>query len=410
MTTARGGTLVLATTLLAALAGCAGCDSVPDAAITDCDQQVVPGGAATDVLFVVDDSGSMREEQEELAANLGQFIDALVNAPVRLDIRIGVTNTSLHGYPPNDQTTYGSGPSAGKPYPAGTIVAIEQDPQGLGTAGKFVFDPAGSTTFGGARILSSGPNLSRDFKANVLQGIWGAGKEQPLEAMRLALEKSVIGDVNSGFQRAGARLAVVVLTDEDDCSSDVGAVADDGDCDTLPDQRTPLDEYVSYLASTRFNLAGPPIFALIAGFDSTGTTTALCRGSDFVPPTSTSAWSVPTRLDAFVDLLDADSPGRTLRKSICGAFGPSLLEIASMIIPQTVPLDQAPEDYRMLTVALNRGGTLQSCPVALEGSAGPGTGAVFVPPQPGSPALLRFQGPCVLGVGDRVEIGIICAR
>jgi hypothetical protein len=46
-----------------------------------------------DVLFVVDDSGSMGEEQQNLAANLGVFIDAANSWGA--DYRIGVTTTDL---------------------------------------------------------------------------------------------------------------------------------------------------------------------------------------------------------------------------------------------------------------------------------------------------------------------------
>jgi hypothetical protein len=406
----------LLATALAALSGCAGCDSVPDDAVTDCDAQIAPGGAATDILFVVDDSGSMSQEQEELAANLGAFIDALVNAPVRLDVRVGVTNTSVHGFAPANQTTYApASPSAGVPYPAGTIVAVVQDPEGVGSAGKLVYgwDPAkATTTWGGARILSNGPNLTRDFKANVLQGISGSGKEQPLAAMALALGKaSNVGDPNFGFLRAGARLAVVILTDEDDCSSPLGSVTNDT-CRTSG-SLYPLADYVTTLAAVA-ETAGtePPIVALIAGYDAAGNLDA-CRGADFVPPTATSALSQPTRLNAFLAELDAASPGvdRTHKDSICRNFGPALLDIANRIIPQTVPLEQAPTDWRMLAVAVDRGGTTVPCRLALSGSTDEATAdAVYLPPQSGAAATLTFQHACRLAVGDRVDLRIVCAR
>ena len=88
----------IASTLLAALSGCAACDSVPAAAVTDCNAQVIPGGAATDILFVVDDSGSMTQNQVALAANLGTFVDQLLASPVPLDVHLGVTNTSVEDY------------------------------------------------------------------------------------------------------------------------------------------------------------------------------------------------------------------------------------------------------------------------------------------------------------------------
>jgi hypothetical protein len=428
MTRARGGILVLGT-LLAALAAIAACkDTVPASAVTDCDQQVVPAGARTDILFVVDDSGSMREEQQELAANLAQFIDALANAPVRLDVHIGVTNTSIDrggdGATPGEygtNTTYGTssggqpfpGP-AGTPYPAGTIVAIHRDPDGATTAGNFEWNAA-TGTWGGSRILSSGAMsvaaLSSTFKSNVLHGVWGSGKEQPLEAMRLALQ-AADGGVNAGFLRADARLAVVVLTDEDDCSSATNAVTSDADCHARPGALTPLDNYVSYLASTAaFNAAGPPVFAIIAGFDAENVATSFCRGWDpgFDPTTDTQAAWVPNRLETFRRRLESTAIGtQTLKRSICGSYGRALLDVASLIIPQTITIDPAPPDWHLLAVSLDRGG----CNVALAGSSdAPTADAVYTPPaQEGGAATITFQNACVLGIDDRVNLSLICVR
>ncbi len=407
-------------TVLAALSACA-CDTVPDSAVTDCNEEIVPGAAATDILFVVDDSGSMAEEQSALSRNLSAFIDALLGAPIQLDLRVAVTNTSVHGYPTGNRTDYGSGPSQGVPYPAGAVVAILQDPLGIGTAGKFVygFDPvSGTTTWGGARILANGPDLAGDFKANVLQGTWGSGKEQPLAAMKLALEKSAAGPsgVNFGFQRAGARLAVVILTDEDDCSSPVGSIANDTACRAAsPDLNPlyPLSDYVTYLDSTAsISQGGPPIVALIAGFDASGVP-SLCRGTDpsFVPTTASVAAALPTRLDAFLGALDTAAPGRTFKDSICRNFGTSLLAIANALVPQTLPLERAPADWQMIAVALNRNGSSIPCPLALAGSPGAATsGAVYTPPQAGGTATLTFQNACHLGIDDRIDLRIVCAR
>src|SRR6266545_8277472 len=289
----RARTAILST-VLAALCGCKAWDSVPSTAVTDCNAQVVPGGAATDILFVVDDSNSMREEQDELAANLGTFIDQLLASPVKLDIHLGVTNTSVEDYNATPGTKYvraGFPGIPGTPYPQGTLVAIEQlEPSGVGTAGHFLWgtaydDPLQVTSvFGGPRILSSaalsGAELAQDFKANALQGVWGAGREQPLSAMKSALVKATASGPNLGYLRAGARLAVVILTDEDDCSGpkDPTNVADDTACHGLPVDSVLLDSldgFVDYLDTT---VGNEPVVALIAGFDANNAV-SLCRGS-----------------------------------------------------------------------------------------------------------------------------------
>ena len=88
------------------------CDSVPANALVSCQTtQVLPSSVATDILFVVDDSGSMSEEQANLAANLDAFVDTLVASPVQNDFRIGVTNSSVEEF--TGGKSYTAGPSAG---------------------------------------------------------------------------------------------------------------------------------------------------------------------------------------------------------------------------------------------------------------------------------------------------------
>src|SRR5947208_2419983 len=112
--------------VLAALPACTSCDTVPSDALLSCQAtQVLPSSVSTDILFVIDDSGSMSEEQANLAANLDAFIDTLVASPVQNNFRIGITNTSIDELP--DPTTvvirksYAGGPSKGVPFPAGAL-------------------------------------------------------------------------------------------------------------------------------------------------------------------------------------------------------------------------------------------------------------------------------------------------
>lgn len=94
----------------ALLPGCA-CDTVPPDAVTKCQAEVVIGAAATDIVFVIDESGSMDEEQQNLQDNLSAFVMALANAPVRNDFRIGVTTTSVSAWDPAAPAVYASVPT-----------------------------------------------------------------------------------------------------------------------------------------------------------------------------------------------------------------------------------------------------------------------------------------------------------
>jgi hypothetical protein len=139
--------------------------------------------------------------------------------------------------------------------------------------------------------------------------------------------------------------------------------------------------------------------AVIAGFDPATLQPTGCSGS----------YDAPTRLAALTDAFGAD---RAFRGSICDqSFGPSLQRIADLLVPQTVPLDGTPPDWRMLVASVIRqDGTQVPCPMAAAGDpASARAGAVYAPPQAGHPATVTFQGACKLGSGDRVNLSLICA-
>lgn len=126
-----------------------------------------------DVLWVVDNSSSMTEEQENLGRNFDRFLGFLTGAKV--DYRIAVTSTDAV----ND---------------AGKLLAAEGKP---------------------AIITNETPNPVAAFSANVkVKGTGGNAREQGLDAARRALE------LNAGsFLRADAFLFIIFVSDEDDYSA-----------------------------------------------------------------------------------------------------------------------------------------------------------------------------------------------
>jgi hypothetical protein len=50
-------------------------------------------------------------------------------------------------------------------------------------------------------------------------GVAGCGEEHQLQAVRVALNPQSFNQQNVGFLRADAYLAIVLITDEDDCSA-----------------------------------------------------------------------------------------------------------------------------------------------------------------------------------------------
>jgi hypothetical protein len=408
--------------LLSSLPGCS-CDSVPADALQSCQSTaVLPDKVATDILFVVDDSGSMSEEQANLATNLGAFIDTLAASPVENDFRIGVTNTSVEEFNASATSgrSYAAGPSAGVPYPAGALISIKVDRNGNAISGAIDYDAglfAQTSGFGGNRILDkASPTLAADFKANVRVGLDGSGKEQPLRAARLALSDR-LADANKGFLRDGARLAVVFLTDEDDCSDSADPFATSNDqchAKATKNANPPIldtpDSFAQFLLGpVGGELRDVSVFA-IAGFDP-ATLAPSC--GDAATCADTACSTAFDEADRFATLTTSLGATRMQTGSICDAsFRNSLVRFAATLAPSSLPLSGAPADYRLLAVTVTKpSGAVVACTVGLEGAAGQSaTDAVYAGPRLGRQAQLTFQNACKLDLGDKIDVRIVCAN
>ena len=385
---------------LLALAGCGGLDKAPAAATLKCGQSVViPARVETDILFVVDDSGSMAAEQSRLATAFGSFITALSATPVQNDYQIGVTTTSVD-WPlctaPLDAsgnclaaidlwTTY-DGTATGVPYARGALVSA-----------------------GGApAILKAGsPTLVADFTANVAVGTAGSGKEQGLRAMRYALEDRIRDGANAGLLRPGARLAVVIVSDEDDCSETASPprVVYDGRsdrCHGAADQALlpPVQQTVDFLRGPIGGELRDVTVAVVAGVDPVTKLPEI--------PTCNSSGYMATRYKQLTDAFGA----KGYIDDVCAPdFTATLDAIAALLDPgQTLPLSGTPPDWRLLRVTETRAdGSQVACRVGPAGSPPSAADAVYLDPQGGRPASLTFQGPCLLGPGVSVQIKLVCA-
>lgn len=136
----------------------------------------VQGGAAVDILFVIDDSCSMADEQQALAANFQAFMaDAATGIA---DWRIGVTTTDTFSV-------------------QGRL---------LGTVGNpTVLTPVT-------------PNVQQLFASKVNVGTNGSGYEQPFAAMVAAVTEPNLSGPNAGFLRPRTPLAVIIVTDAEEQS------------------------------------------------------------------------------------------------------------------------------------------------------------------------------------------------
>ena len=205
----------------------------------------IPQSAERDVdmLFVIDNSGSMAGEQANLRANFPALMTSLKNMVGGLpNVHLGVTTTDLGTG--MFQITYCeevggdagalvtgncTNPTGGANYIIDvepTSCEITKDPTTNDcsfndcAAANCTHEPTTTLVVDSATGCPrcrnyQGESLEDVFSCVANLGTMGCGFEQPLEAMYKALDNNT---ANTGFIRPNAFLAIVLITDEDDCS------------------------------------------------------------------------------------------------------------------------------------------------------------------------------------------------
>lgn len=153
-----------------------------------------------DFLFVIDNSHSMEREQISLADKFSNLINALEDHPDGLpSVHIGVVSTDLGGGGHNNGCSLNGD--------AGNFLGSDCGD----LAGTFIKSIALED---GTRTTNFSGDISEVFSCMATLGTDGCGFEQPLESMRRSLSQPQAQE----FLRPHAYLAVVFVTDEDDCS------------------------------------------------------------------------------------------------------------------------------------------------------------------------------------------------
>jgi hypothetical protein len=150
-------------------------------------QNSVSTNGKVDVLFVIDNSGTMASSQANVAANFQKFIQLFNQRGV--DYRIAVTTTEAYW------DTFAP------------------------TAGYAQFrDGTDKTSHTGVRLITpKTPNLEQTFLTNITQGTEGSGDERAFQSFKMALSSPL----NTGFPRTDAFMAIIIVSDEDDFSVDI---------------------------------------------------------------------------------------------------------------------------------------------------------------------------------------------
>ncbi|MBX7080630.1 MAG: VWA domain-containing protein [Nannocystaceae bacterium] len=167
---------------------------------------------AVDILFVVDNSGSMGGEQGTLVQSFRSFVEVLESQQVGANYRIGVTTTAADGQLRATSCRERLFDFVFE-WTFGTI-----DERQRGCLDHCIYESIPLPVpwvekSEGTTNLPAGYDMAAALQCIGPPGINGPGYEAPLESMKLVLED------DGGFLRPDALLAVIFLTDEADCSA-----------------------------------------------------------------------------------------------------------------------------------------------------------------------------------------------
>jgi hypothetical protein len=315
-----------------------------------------------DLLFVIDNSATMADEQRLLTDAFPRLLDDLrANSGGLPSLHIGVVSSNVgvsfegvKGCPPGgDRGRLQSSPRLpGCSAPNGLWIVDEEQP-------------------GGPRMQNYAGSLRDVFACIATLGTEGCGFEQHLESMRQSFNTS--NGENQGFLRPQAKLAVILVADEDDCSARDPEVFEPQNpelgpmssfrcteygvlCEGRPLERTVTsyqsctprgdsflahpEEYAAFLKTLR-PATDSLYVAAIAGPTDPFTTQPM-PGTGFVELAPSWGDAVPAvRLKSFVDQF----PGRGLFAPLCSGFQSFLSSVArDLAVTHTQCLTADPRD------------------------------------------------------------------
>tara|TARA_B110001454_G_scaffold219204_1_gene252212 strand:+ start:29489 stop:30643 length:1155 start_codon:yes stop_codon:yes gene_type:complete len=205
-------TLALATTVLMAACGVKSPQrQAPPEKFSEVTAEVTQEAVLPDpkvnILFVVDNSGSMKGYQAKMAANIQLFAETFFENS-RVDYRIGVVPVYDSKYL-NDKTEYiPSG--VRKMNPLGELVKLKS------ADGKEIPDQL--------FITRDTPNPKEVLKNTVMIGTqWGPEAEESFSPVLAVTDLETNLEKNKGFYQTDAYLAVIFLTDADDVTPGLSA-------------------------------------------------------------------------------------------------------------------------------------------------------------------------------------------
>lgn len=156
-----------------------------------------------DILWVIDNSGSMETSQTNLTSNFQSFIQRFQD--LKYDFRMAVISSDAYraDYSSNDAFK--------------DIMRRWRRGKPAGSNPNYFYSPDS-----GVHVMNpQTPDLASVFVTNATQGTGGSGDERVFQSLKATLDPNFA--LNNDFPRTDAFLAVIIVSDEDDFSADTGA-------------------------------------------------------------------------------------------------------------------------------------------------------------------------------------------
>jgi hypothetical protein len=181
------------------------------------DHSLVVEVPKVDILFVVDNSMSMKVHQEKLAQNISEFVEEF-SSKATLDYHIGVVTIWDH-HPGHDI-------AVGSEHPKGALIPlqipVDSSPENLNNPKSFM-SPRQNLLVNGTMppryVTKNTENKIPILKSTLFLGEeWGPQYEEMFSPVLSFFEAANLNGPNAGFLRSDAYLLVVFITDANDGS------------------------------------------------------------------------------------------------------------------------------------------------------------------------------------------------
>jgi hypothetical protein len=259
------------------------------------------GCEKVDLLFVIDDSISMDDEQAALIAAFPDFITAMQTELADTDgYNIGVITSDAY-----------AGDPTCAPGQRGVLVTQTAGDQSSNQV-------CGPYSSGARHMTEQEDDLAARFSCAAQVGVAGDPDERPIEAMLAALsaEMNGPGDCNTGFVRDDALLVVVLITDEEDDH-------ENGGCNWLPNSGSVGEppQWFQQLIAVKGGVESSIVVLAIVGPDQM----PFCPPLDKCNLGSTGS-EIGARIIDFTEMFTYGYVG-----SVCEPYGPQFQDAISII-------------------------------------------------------------------------------